>query len=250
MEIFPRRRCQTTLTTDPVCSSCDTVQKCRGDVLEARLSSLRPPEATKILDPERANDVAGEHDGAWGGCRVLRARPEAWYVWVRPADQDWPTKEEIEQALKGPLMPGWTSFHPGGARSFVTLPCDEPAWRWLLTRRRGVPRVIGGFSNLRAPPLNHTGPAIDESSHSTMRDHTLAPDQWPEANPSILGSDPAAHPAGNRMMSCAPPKNIPSGSTTSCPRALSASRVAAGTPSSIATWFPSMCLNRGASMAC
>jgi hypothetical protein len=112
------------------------LQKSSGAALERRLLSLRVPDVTRILDPESADAIAAEYDGAWGAARMVCASPEAWLVWVKTPKSHWPTEPQIEKIVQAGPRFGWTTFYPDGAKVFLSPAADEPAWRWLLTCQR------------------------------------------------------------------------------------------------------------------
>ncbi len=108
------------------------LQKCPGRVLECRLLSLRVPDRNNILDASRANSIAKGYDGSWGAARILGVHPEAWYVWIKHPDGEWPESEQVNELLQGAPQLGWVTSHPDGATSFITPQTDEHCWRWLL----------------------------------------------------------------------------------------------------------------------
>jgi len=114
------------------------VQKCSATILERCLLSLRVPDSSRILDLERAASIAAEYDGAWGAARAVAAHPQAWLVWVRRPEGDWPTEDQIDEILGEEQRFGWATTHlrGGGGKSYIVPHCDEPAWRWVLTGER------------------------------------------------------------------------------------------------------------------
>lgn len=113
------------------------LQQCTADVLTACLAARRPSDPTAKLDIEQADRISGEYDGDWGAVRILAVAPGAWFVWVKPASADWPTKQEINQHTSGSLELGWSKNHPDGCRSFAVRELDEFCWRQTLKRVRG-----------------------------------------------------------------------------------------------------------------
>ena len=108
------------------------LDRCSAAMLERRLLRCRVADPDRILDVPRANEIAAQHDGAWGALRVLAAQPHAWFFWVRPPGAHWPTEQTVRNLLERPMAPGWTISVPGGGRSQLIAPQDEVGWRWLL----------------------------------------------------------------------------------------------------------------------
>lgn len=105
---------------------------CAAPILERRLLRYRVADPEGILEVPRANEIAAQHDGAWGALRVLAAQPHAWFFWVRPPGAAWPTEQTVRELLQRPMAPGWMMAAPGGGRSQVIPSQDEVGWRWLL----------------------------------------------------------------------------------------------------------------------
>ena len=143
------------------------VHRCSAPVLERRLLSLRIPDPSRILDLEQARSIAREYDGPWGAARVAAAHPGAWLIWVREPEGDWPADDQIHEILGTELRLGWTTYHLRlHGRSYLTLPCDEPAWRWILIREREQGEHTLGQQPATAPEascrddVNERGAAI------------------------------------------------------------------------------------------
>jgi hypothetical protein len=144
------------------------LQECPAAILERRLLSRREPDAGAILDSQRANSIAAEYDGPWGGARALAAHSQAWFVWVKPPIGDWPTADRIDEILRTKHDRfGWTIYHPGGAKSFLTPPADEPSWRWLLARQReqaeqSLAPASGGLPAEQPPTSGHAALGMND----------------------------------------------------------------------------------------
>lgn len=112
------------------------LQPCSASLLERRLLTLRVPDPEEILEFERANAIASEFDGEWGAVRIVAGHPQAWLIWNKWPDGDWPDDEKIEHILRTCTNTGWAAMHAGGGKSYVTQSLDEVAWRWLLENKR------------------------------------------------------------------------------------------------------------------
>jgi hypothetical protein len=109
------------------------LQTCSGRVLERRLLSLRLPPNEDLLEAEQAVSIAEEYDGAWGAARVLAATPQAWFLWIKRPEAEWPTNQKVSETLQGQHEFGWATTYADGSTSFITPVTDEIGWRWMLT---------------------------------------------------------------------------------------------------------------------
>ena len=109
------------------------VERCRAEVLQQRVLARRYPDPDALLDPEQAQAVAREFDGASGSVRIVATAPDRWLIWVNPPDCEWPTGSEIQKAAREAEL-GWSTFRPGGSESFASPPLDELQWRVVLGR--------------------------------------------------------------------------------------------------------------------
>jgi hypothetical protein len=116
------------------------LQKCSLDLVERRLTAMRPPDPASLLEPERLAEIAEEYDGDWGAARVVAWQKTVWFVWIKPADAEWPPEETIAETLKVPQQFGWAMWHPGGGKSMVVPAGDETYWRALLGAERDKAR--------------------------------------------------------------------------------------------------------------
>jgi hypothetical protein len=119
------------------------VERCRAEVLQRRLLAWRYPDPDALLGLEQAQAVASDFDGAWGAARVVAVAPTSWLVWVKPNDCEWPIESEIQEVIKRAAM-GWSTFTPGGSKSFLIPQLDEVQWRMVLDRTRAtrVPQAM------------------------------------------------------------------------------------------------------------
>jgi hypothetical protein len=125
------------------------VERCPAETLQRRLVAWRHPDPDALLDPEQAEAVASEFDGAWGAARIVATAPDGWLIWINPPGCDWPSSSEIQEVTKGAEF-GWTTFRPDGSRSFVCPRLDELQWRMVLGRIRAEtrPREQSRFRSL------------------------------------------------------------------------------------------------------
>jgi hypothetical protein len=115
------------------------VERCPAEILQSRLVAWRYPDPDALLDPEQARVVASEFDGPWGAARPVAGAEDRWLIWVNPPDCEWPSEREIQEATKGAEF-GWSTFRPGGSRSFVCPRLDELQWRMVLGKIRAETR--------------------------------------------------------------------------------------------------------------
>jgi hypothetical protein len=141
------------------------VERSGAEHLQRRLLAWRNPDPDALLDPERANAIAGEFDGSWGAMRVLAGTDEWWLLWVVPAGDPWPTEGEVRKAAEVARV-GWTMFNPGGSRSFVSPRLDELQWRRLVddARAQTRPRPATPRPAAAPPPAAPQPPASGPQS--------------------------------------------------------------------------------------
>src|SRR5262245_17560980 len=113
------------------------LQKCSAVVLERHVLGLRMPDPANIIDADRANMIATEYDGTWGGARVVMASAEAWLVWVRGRDGEWPTEEDLKELAAQRHRSGAVTFHiRRRSKAFAIPAVDGTAWHFLLSCER------------------------------------------------------------------------------------------------------------------
>src|SRR5262249_21285089 len=106
-------------------------------VLERHVLGLRMPDPANIIDADRANMIATEYDGTWGGARVVMASAEAWLGWVRGRGGEWPTEEDLKELAAQRHRAGAAAFHiRRRSKAFAIPAVDGTAWHFLLSCER------------------------------------------------------------------------------------------------------------------